>query len=375
MTFTKSRFEKKIPIAPQPKAGESLGGWYARVSSGFAVNLHDALPVIDLGEIKGNHIDNKTIASLSNKLNIITDISSDVWKRMIEPEAKLTNMWLKFQPKTKYCFPQLPNYYCIECFLEDLETRGGTFYRVEWMSPFVLSCHKHRSPLMNNKLSRFENANCKLDNDKFESRVNYVGHYEIVGRSVTRLNNNYISPMARRVSDLFSLDDKVSKTALKVLGRYDNLATARSAAIAVLQILSFRSWETECQCLGRILFAESNCKEFLEWRGYNRRSLCFMTKDQLITCFEQVGWFICHPSKYKRYGLNSISNFIVSEFKSDGLKDKIKADQLVLLFALLIYYQRYHFIPEVSEYHPLFDDDWKRAARNFFEVVDKRYYE
>lgn len=375
MTKTNSRFESKIPIAPQPTSGESLGGRYARISLGFATRVHDKLPVIDLSTLKGDKVAKKTISDLSNKLSKMTDIPTRVWKRMIETEAKLTNMWLKYQPETEYCFPQLPNYYCIECFLEDLETKGQTFYRAEWMSPFVLSCHRHRSPLMNNKLTRsHENAVCKIDTEKFNSRVSYAGNFEIINRTYTKLSGNYISPMARRVSNLFSSNDKVANAALKALGRYDDLTYARSAAIAVLQILSFRSWETNAQCTGRIVFAETNCKEFVEWRGYNRSHLCTMSKEQLITCFEQVGWFICHPKKYKRYGLTEFELFIPQEFKSEELGMKIKEDQMVLLFALLIYYQKYHFIPEVVEYHPLFEKEWKRVAKTFFDVVDKRYY-
>ena len=332
------------------------------------------MPVLDLSKLGKDKVDKRAIAGLSEKLRILTDIPDSVWKRMIEPEAKLTNMWLKYQPETEYCFPQLPNYYCIECFLEDLETIGQTYYRVEWMSPFVLSCHKHRAPLINNRLNPHYNANCKLEIDKFESRVNYVGHYQIVGRTTTRINSNYISPMARRVSDLFSLDDKIAKTALRALGRHGDLAIARCAAIAVLQILSFRSSGNRDQCLGRILFAESRCKEFVESNGYNSLGLCYMTKEKLVTCFEQVGWFICHPSKYKRYGLIEYSRFISQEFKSAELGKEIKEDQMVLLFALQIYYQQYHFIPEVVEYHPLFEKEWKRAAKTFFDIVDKRYY-
>lgn len=374
MPQSKSRFDQKIPIAPQPEAGESLGGWYARISLGFAVKVHHALPVMDLGRYGGTQVNKNMIANISNKLCKMTDIPARVWKKVIEPEAKLTNMWLKYQPETEYCFPQLPNYYCIECFLEDLEKHGQTFYRVEWMSPFVLSCHHHRSPLMNNKFIRYQNAISKLDVDKFESRLNYVGHYEIVGREITRQNNNYISPMARRVSDLFSLNDRVAKAALKALGRHDDLATARSAAIAVLQILSFRSRVTNTQCTGRILFEESHCKEFVECQGYNRRGLSYMTKDQLVTCFEQVGWFICHPRRFKRYGLVEFTRLIPSEFKSERLGEKIKEDQMVLLFALLIYYQQYSFVPEIAKYHPLFEEEWRRAGKNFFEVVEERYY-
>lgn len=72
------------------------------------------------------------------------------------------------------------------------------------------------------------------------------------------------------------------------------------------------------------------------------------------TCFEQVGWFICHPKKYKRYGLSEYSKFISNVFRSEDLFERIKDDQMVLLFALLIYYQGYNFIPEINEYHPLF---------------------
>ena len=373
MTTNRSRFNEKLPIAPQPNSRESLGGWYARVSLGYAVKFHGALPVLDLGHNGGVFVDNTMIANISKKLSKITDIPPRVWKKLIEPEAKLTNMWLKYQPETEYCFPQLPNYYCVDCFLEDLETRGQTFYRVDWMSPFILSCYKHGSPLTNNKLSAYDNSNCKLDLDKFESRVSYAGNFEIVNREITQFRGNLITPMARRVSDLFSLDSRVSKSALKTLGRHDNLEHARSAAIAVLQILSFRSWQTNFQCVGRLLFAESNCREFVEGRKYNRRSLCYMTKRQLLPCFEQVGWFICHPRKYLRYGLSEYTNFVVSEFKSDKLLGKIKEDQLVLLFALLVYYQEYNFFPEIALFHPRFEREWRRASKGFFDSVDKNY--
>ena len=373
MTFRKSRFDKKIPIAPLPKVGESLGGWYARISLGYSVTVHTALPVIDLSEVAENYIDSSIIDDLSEKLFKATDIRQRVWRRMIEPEAKLTNMWLKYQPKTEYCFPQLPNYYCIECFLEDMERIGQTYYRVEWNSPFILSCHKHLSPLMNNKFSKHENAVCKLDTEKFISRVSYAGQYEIINRSWTKLNGNYISPMARRVSNLFSLDDKVAKRALRDLGRHNDLPTARSAAVAVLQILSFRSWETKSQCLGRILFTESNCKEFNERHGYDRHSLALMPKEDLTTCFEQVGWFICHPTKFERYGLKEVSIYTAHYFRSEGLSEKFKKDQLVLLYAMMLKYQGYHFVPEVRDFHPLFMPEWKRALDNFYEVVEDRY--
>ena len=338
MSFFKHEYTKdtsnhagKLPIALIPHKGEALGGWYARISLGYAVTLHSALPVINLQDIEGERIDTTIIEELSHKLFGMTDVPKRVWWNMIKEEAKLTNMWLKYQPETEYCFPQLPNYYCIECFLEDMETIGQTYYRVKWSSPFVLSCHKHRSPLINNRFISYENVNCKFDSDKFVSRVNYVGKYEIVSRWRTRISGNFISPMARRVSDLFSLNDKIAKRALKELGRYKDLDVARSAALAVLQILSFRSRETEMQCIGRILFYERHSKEFPECRGYNRWGLVFTPKENLTTCFEQVGWFICHPKKYKRYGLEEYSRLIVSAVRGVEATATIPDTQLVII--------------------------------------------
>ena len=260
MAHLTSRHDNKMSIAPPPRAGESLGGWYARVSQGYSLNLHEALPVLDLRELNTQTIPGAEIERMSRRLYELTDIEIGVWDGLIKPEAKLTNMWLRYQPGAEYCFPQMPNYYCIECFLEDLETMGNTHYRVEWASPFVLSCHKHRSPLINTRLRRGYSPVSKLEIEKFQSRLSYIGRLDIQQREQTHMFGNFISPMARRVSDLFSLDDNVATKALKALGRHNDLSTARSAAIAVLQILSFRSLETQTQCLGRTLFAERDCK-------------------------------------------------------------------------------------------------------------------
>jgi len=373
MSKAKPHHLERLPIAPMPMPEESVGGWYGRISTAYGVRFHWRLPVIDVSQNHGKTISKKSISQLTKRLQELTEIESKVWLNRLKSEIKLTNMWLQYQPEARYCFPQLPNYYCIECFFEDMERRGETCYRAIWQSPFVCTCHIHKTPLQNGRFIDFPNAYFSVNLDEFSSLIDYTGQSQIINRQTTTLAGNNITPMARRVSNLFSANDYVSKSALKDLNKYNDINSARSAAIAVTQLLSFRSPHGLSQNVGRTLFAEHKCNEFPEFRRYSEGGLVQLDKRQIKNCFEQVGWFISDPKKFRLYGLQNAFRGFKGQEK---LIAAFKKNPLVLLCAELYITQKSDFLLEVQKYHPQFAIEWKNAISIFFEAVkdDNRYY-
>ena len=96
-------------------------------------------------------------------------------------------------------------------------------------------------------------------------------------------------------------------------------------------------------------------------------------KIQMKNCFEQVGWFISNPAKFRLYGLQSAFH----EFRaSENLLAAFKRNPLVLLCALLHRSQKSDFFLEVKKFHPFFAVEWRNAIAMFFDAVedDARYY-
>jgi len=365
MTQSLHMHNVKLPIAPVPMKNESIGGWYGRTSLAHGVHFHYKLPVIELRQYRHNTISKKLICELSGKLEELTDIDTAVWQDRFEPEVKLTNMWLKYQPEAKVCFPQLPHYYCIECFFEDLETRGKTCYKSEWQSPFVLTCHEHKSPLTDQKFISYDNVFCELSLKRYSSKINYTGGYVLPAREVAHISGTAITPMARRVSDLFSAKDTVALGALKDLDKYTHLSHARSAAIAILQLLCLRSGFRQNQNVGLRLFKERDCKQFPSFYTYSKGGVVEMRRQELTSCFEQVGWFICNPKKFRPYGLQDKMR---GYSRIEDLNKLFFENPLTFLCALLLRYQRDDFYDEIKEHHPIFAKEWRQTIDTFYEA-------